>query len=409
MKAYVEAHGCSLNFGESREIEDLLSGNGWDIVNDSGDCDLAVLVTCVVIKKTERKMLKRVRALSNAPRLVIAGCMATACPEKAVAIAPGASFAPPGDLDAASSLLRAQRTLARPRTREGHGIVPISTGCLGGCSYCITRIARGPLRSRPPSQIEDAVQVLVREAPREVQLTAQDTAAYGSDIGTNLQALVQRICRLPFDFRLRIGMMNPAVAKVFLDGIVRVYEEPKVFKFLHLPVQSGSDRLLEQMCRRYTLDDFRRIVGTLRSAIPQVSLSTDLIVGYPGETEEDHEASLRLISEVMPDIVNVTRFSPRPGTEAAKAGSAVSGGVMKQRPREITELRFAVALERNRAWLGRRVTALATERGKNEATIFRTDEYKQIVVRGFLPLGRYCRVEVTGASSTRLEGNRIGD
>lgn len=408
MKAYVEAHGCSLSFGESREIEDLLSGRGWDIVDDFEESDLAVLVTCVVIEKTERKMLKRVKALADAPGLIIAGCMSTACRAKAEAIAPSASFVAPGDLEALSRLLPAPLGPARTRPREGYGIVPISTGCLGDCSYCITKIARGPLKSRAPSQIKDAVLAMVQNGPREIQLTAQDTAVYGADMGTDLPALVAEICRIPFDFRLRIGMMNPASAARILHHIAETYEEPKVFKFLHLPVQSASDRLLEQMRRRYTLNDCRKVVTSVRSSAPSATLSTDLIVGYPGETREDHKANLEFISEIMPDIVNVTRFSARPGTEAAEAGSFVAGAIMKQRSREITELRFAVALERNQEWLGRTVNALSTERGKKGTTILRSEEYKQIVVQEALPLGRYHLVEVTGATPTYLRGNRVG-
>lgn len=411
MKAYVEAYGCTLNFGESREIEDLLVEKGWEITNDPRDSDLAVLVTCVVIETTERAMLKRVSELADSPRLVVTGCMATACREKAKRLAPSAEFVAPGDLESFSRLLEspAPAKKAIAKERESYSIVPIATGCKGACSYCITRLARGELKSRAPAKIVEAVRRSVVSGPREVQLTAQDSAAYGCDIQTDLPAVVASVCRLPLDFRLRIGMMNPKSVLPIVDRIADMYLEPKVFKFLHLPLQSASDSLLEHMERGYSLDDFRSVVGRVRKTVPLVTLSTDLIVGYPGETEDDHRDNLSIISELKPDIVNVTRFSPRPGTKAADADKQVVGWKAKDRSREITALRFGISLERNRSWLGKSFTALATERGKNDSTILRNDVYKQIVVSKSLQLGRYYAIEVVDATPTYLIGSWAGD
>jgi MiaB-like tRNA modifying enzyme len=409
MKAYVEAYGCTLNFGESREIEDMLSAEGWELVEDQADADLAVLATCVVVEKTERAMMKRVRALSSVPRLVITGCMATAGSSKAAEIAPGVAFAPPGDLE---SVRRIAGNVGRPRAKKprapgSYCIVPLATGCTGRCSYCITKLARGELRSRSSERIVREVELAASSGPREIRLTAQDTAAFGSDSGTNIPELVDQLCRLPLDFRLRVGMMNPRSVLPIIDKIADMYREQKVFKFLHLPVQSASDRILSDMDRGYSAGDFRRIVKAVRKVVPEVTLSTDLIVGYPGEAEDDHRANLSLIEEQKPDIVNVTRFSARPGTKAAKADKQVVGWKAKDRSREITKVRFAVALAKDRAWLNRSVRALATENGKSHSTILRTDQYKQVVVAEELPLGRYYRVRVTGANSTYLRGSRI--
>ena len=188
-----------------------------------------------------------------------------------------------------------------------------------------------------------------------------------------------------------------------------MYLERKVFKFLHLPLQSASDRLLEHMERGYSIDDFVAIIRRVREDVPLVTISTDLIVRYPGESEEDHGENLSMISDLKPDIVNVTRFSSRPGTKAAEADGRVVGWKAKDRSRELTELRFQVALERNRSWIGKAITALSTERGKNMSTILRSDEYKQVVVPEVIPLGRYYGVKVVDATPTYLIGTRIGD
>jgi threonylcarbamoyladenosine tRNA methylthiotransferase CDKAL1 len=409
MKAYVEAYGCTLNFGETREIEDLLVERGWELVCDPGEADLVVLATCIVIETTERAMLKRIRELATTKRLLITGCMATACRDKAERIAPNASFVAPADLEAISSLIGGESVShsGGDRPPGSYGIVPIATGCKGTCSYCITRLARGDLRSRTTISIVDHVSREASRGPMEIQLTAQDSAAYGEDIGTDLPALVNEICRLPLDFRLRVGMMNPRSVLPIADRISNMYLQGKVFKFLHLPVQSASDILLEKMERGYRVSDFKAIVENVRASVPRLTLSTDLIIGYPGETESDHKSNLSLISEVRPDIVNVTRFSARPGTKAADAGSKVVGWKAKDRSREITDLRFEVAEELNRGWVGERVMALSTELGKNKSTILRNDEYKQIVVPGIHPLGEYFEVDITSATPTYLVGKKV--
>src|SRR4030067_975302 len=211
MRAYVEAFGCTLNFGESRESEDLLSGKGWSIVQSPEDSDLAVRSTCVVVEKTERAMVKRLAELRTVPKLIVTGCMATACREKAERVVPGAVFLHPGDLERMAEVIRTESRFSSPSKveRESYGIVPIATGCLGSCSYCITRLARGELKSRPLESIVGSVRDMVSAGPREIRLTAQDTAAYGADIGSSLPALVDGICGIPHDFRLRVGMMNP--------------------------------------------------------------------------------------------------------------------------------------------------------------------------------------------------------
>lgn len=400
-----------MSCGESREIEDLLASHGWELCDSPEGCDLVVISTCVVIETTERAMLKRLSELRHSPRLVVTGCMATARREKAEALVPEAHFVPPGDLDAMAAVLEDSGTVSAGEgvlVRESYAIVPIATGCMGNCAYCITRMARGALTSRDPSGIIDSVKGHVSAGPIEVQLTGQDTAAYGLDIGTGLCSLVRGICSVPGDFRLRIGMMNPRSALPIIHHLCEIYREPKVFKFLHLPVQSASDALLRGMGRGYEAEDFRRIVETLRSAVPDLTLSTDIIAGYPGENEEDHRANVGLIEEVRPDIVNVTRFSPRPGTRAADEPGQVVGWRAKQRSRELMKVRFRVALEKNRRWIGKRVSALATERGKSGTTILRTDEYKQIVVPEELGLRAFYEVEVVGATPTYLRGKRTG-
>jgi threonylcarbamoyladenosine tRNA methylthiotransferase CDKAL1 len=409
MRAYIESYGCTLNRGEACEIKEAMLSLGWEMASDPADADLSVLVACVVIEATENRMLKRLKTLSSFGRVIVTGCMATARREPALSVSPSAEFIPPGDIESLTALVGRIGSPAhdgRCRDEPGLVIVPIATGCRGQCSYCITRLARGDLRSRPTEDVVERVRKATSASPVEVRMTAQDSAAYGLDIGTGLIELVDCICGLENDFRVRLGMMNPDSVLPMLDRLPELYSDPRVFKFLHLPVQSASDRLLADMGRRYSVADFERVVSAFRSVAPESTLSTDIIVGYPGETEEDHEANVALIRRIRPDIVNVTRYSPRPGTKAFELGRGVVGWKAKERSRELTEARFEVSLARNRQLVGARRRALATERGKDDTTILRTDDYRQVVVTETLPLREFYEVVVDRATPTYLFGSR---
>lgn len=405
MKVYFEAYGCAMNIGESRELEERMLSLGWEPASSADDADLVVLSTCVVVAKTERNMMKRLVALSSVQRLLVTGCLVTTCREKAHEIVPDAEFVAPGDLEFFRKSLRVVGPPVVVPERDACTIVPLASGCNGSCSYCITRIARGRLVSRPVDRVIRSVEAAVKTGPREVQLTAQDAAAYGRDIGTDLPSLVKDVCELPYDFRVRVGMMNPRSVMSISNRVADMYREPKLFKFLHLPVQSGSDRMLRLMDRGYGSLDFMKLVSMVRERAPDLSLSTDIIIGYPGESDEDHERNLDLIVKSRPDIVNVTKFSPRPGTKAAESEDRVRGDVVKERSRQVTKVRFEVALRVNRAWVGREARALATEHVKDGTTVLRTDEYRQVVVPGILQLGAHYTVSIDDATPTYLVGS----
>jgi MiaB/RimO family radical SAM methylthiotransferase len=181
-------------------------------------------------------------------------------------------------------------------------------------------------------------------------------------------------------------------------------ELPAMMPFLHLPVQHGSDRILEAMNRRYTRETYLERIAAVRARVPDVALSTDIIVGFPGETDEDHRSTVEMLREVRPDIVNVTRFSPRQGTPAARARNQISGWVAKERSREMTNLRFEISLEINQAMVGRRERITITEEGKSGTSIGRTSSYKPVVVKGLHPAGSTMEVEIKKSAATHLFG-----
>ena len=185
------------------------------------------------------------------------------------------------------------------------------------------------------------------------------------------------------------------------------YGSDKVFKFLHLPVQSGDDAILESMRRQYTVSQFEEIVCRFRRAFPEITLSTDVIVGFPGESEEQFEATMELIRRVRPDIVNVTRFSPRDGTPAATMPGQIVGWKVKERSRRLTRLRFQIARETNERFIGREASVLVTEPGKPGTVLARTPEYRQVVLREPAAIGEFLRVKIDGARPTDLSGHLL--
>lgn len=412
MKVYVEAFGCTQNYGEARLMQEALAARGHALTMAEKDADVHVLVTCTVIETTERRMARRMMALEAFGKpLVVAGCMAAAQRDRVRALVPRAKLLPPRRWPEIVELLEAGTACGdRAADLESQGfewhdaIVPIAQGCAGRCTYCITRVARGRVTSYSADALAAQVRQRIERGAREIKLTGQDTAAYGLDTETDLAALLRGIDEIPGDFRVRVGMMDPLTVYPIADDLVGAYASEKIFKFLHLPVQSGSDEILEAMRREYTVGQFEEIVAKFRDAFPDLTLSTDVIVGFPGETEAQFEETMHLVRRTRPDTVNVTRFSPRAGTPAASLPNRVVGWRVKERSRRLTRLRFAVGRERNEAWVGREIEALVTEPGKDGTVLARTREYRQVVLREPAPLGAFAPVEIEGATPVHLLG-----
>lgn len=400
-----------MNQGESHDMALKLLALGHQRVQDESEADLAVINTCVVIKPTETKIMRRIRQLNQTGMdLVIAGCLpAVARADLASEFPDSILISPPeyGDFKELIMVKFGEGKGPMPTLPDSTtiGILPISQGCLGNCSYCLTKKARGDLTSYPELVILDRLRTLLKNGAREVQLTAQDTGCYGLDIGSDLGNLLSTVQAVDGDFMIRVGMMNPDSLNMVDGKVQTAWSGDKVYKFLHLPVQSGSDSVLKAMKRGYGVRTFEAQVVSFRSHFSRMSLSTDIITGFPGETDEDHRASVELIERVRPSIVNVTRFSPRAGTPAAKAKAQVPGWVSKERSREMTEVRFKMSSEFYQQFLGEETTILLTEIGKGESLVGRTIEYAPVAITAMArQLGERVEVKVTGAASTHLLG-----
>lgn len=405
MDVEVLTYGCAMNQADSEIIHGLLEARGHRIIPEDGD--VVVVNTCVVKLPTENKILKQLRELDAAGRrVVVAGCMPPTLSDLKEKF-PGFSLIGVNVFDIVDAVEAAYNSEVFVKV-EGHPsdkvcqpkkrvnpvveIVPVAEGCLGQCSYCITKLARGNLKSYPISKIVDQVCSAISSVVKEIWLTGQDTGAYGLDVRSSLPELLDRVTALEGDFRVRVGMMNPDHALQQLDKLVSAYENEKIYKFLHLPVQSGCDRILGDMKRGYKVDDFKQVVNTFRKSFKEFTLSTDVIVGYPTESETEFQETVSLVKEVKPDVLNVSRYWLRPGTKASELKQH-PGRVTKARSRVMGKVFQEVGLQQNREWIGWRGKALVSEPGTA-----RNQAYRPIIVDESIPLGNWVDVGVRDAT-----------
>ena len=414
---HIETYGCSSNRGESREIERALRDGGHRPADGPADADVAILNTCTVVEKTERNMLRRAEELADETAdLVVTGCMA---------LAQGEAFRDAG-IDAEilhwdavpSYALNGECPTVTPDAEpvlDGVvGLLPIARGCMSNCSYCITKFATGRVDSPSVDANVEKARALVHAGAKEIRVTGQDTGVYGWDTGDRkLPELLDRICAIDGEFRVRLGMANPGGIHGIHEELVDVFaRNEKLYNFIHAPVQSGSDEVLAEMRRQHRVDKFHEVVDEFDATLDHWTLSTDFIVGFPTESEADHEQSMDLLREVRPEKINVTRFSKRPGTDAAEM-KGLGGTVKKQRSKAMSALKMDVVGEAYEAMVGNTYEALVVEDGTGDSVKCRDNAYRQIIVQNAtergIEVGEFLTVEVTGHNTVYAFGTPVVD
>jgi MiaB-like tRNA modifying enzyme len=417
MKIHIKTFGCTANKADSHRIMQLLASQGHVFIDNPDSADLVIVNTCTVTQTTQQKVLKYINSVSDLDKdVVIAGCLPAAQPDTLAGIdSPSVTPASLDDITdivgsnfidsniVGSNGITAPAPYDVPILDGVTGIVSISQGCAGQCSYCIIKQARGKLVSRPVSDIVDEIRSLVQRGAREIQITSQDTSAYGMDMGVRLPELLRDVTAVEGDYMIRVGMMNPFTVIDIIDDVIESFKNSHIFKFLHIPIQSGSDRVLQHMNRKHTSKEFKHIIDTFRNNFPGMVISTDFIVGYPTETEQDFIDTLELLKEIRPQKVNITRYSPRPNTPSSKLRDLPSWK-KKERSRRLTEVHHTVNRELLRKRIGDTTHVLTTEVGKDNSTIGRDIYYNNIVVKEDLPLGNWYDVKITGSTITYLIG-----
>ena len=426
MRILIETYGCTLNQADSGIIAARLREAGHEVSSGlykGSGFDYLILNTCTVKMPTEQRILDRIgKARGMGKKLIVTGCMAGANRDLIAKAAPDAVIVSSGKMVDLPSVIERIETgkieglwmhsrvdKAALFRAEGDVIakLPISEGCLSSCSFCETKFARGPLNSFPEGSIVKAASMSIKAGAKEIQLASQDTGAYGLDRKTDIAELASRISQLEGDFKVRIGMLNPEHLHRYFDRLVDTYKSEKIYKFIHLPVQAGSDRVLSEMGRNYSVEEFREYVRELRKKVNGISIETDVIVGYPTETDGDFAETLKLLEDTRPNITNISRFGRRPH---ASAGSLrqLRSQIVKERSIAASRVARKIQHEDMSRHVGERWHVLITER--NDRSLSGRDERYRLVAFGSdKAVGDTADVEITGNTYACYIGMEIKD
>ena len=430
-KVRVQAFGCSANIADAEMIKGILYNSGYELTATRKNSDLNIIVTCAVKDATEHRMISKIKKYSKEKPLVVAGCLPKTSKKLVESFSPNSSLLGPQSLNRTVEVidgsLNGQKIVAlddsmstkvnipKMRLNPVVSIIQISSGCLSECSFCQTKLAKGTLTSYRIGDILRQVKDDVASNCKEIWLTSTDNGCYGLDLKTDLVDLLEKCSNIEGDYKIRVGMMNPMYVPRFLDRLISLYRNnDKVFKFLHMPVQSGSERILRKMKRGHTAKIFLDVVKELRKKIPEIAIATDIITGFPSESERDFEETLSLIEESQPDVINSSRYSPRPGTLAAKY-PRLGTRIVKERSTRLHTIIRKTTMRRNQIWYGWKGQILIDELLDEGKIQGRNYAYKPVIIeipgsKKFDPkqlLGQYLSIKVIEISNYSLLGELI--
>ncbi len=421
---YIEAYGCSANVADAEQMAGLLQEARFEKTEHLEEADIVVLVSCTVKSPAVNSFLNRLEEIKQQfpyKVMVIAGCVPQTEPElfgnfSLVGTKQIHNIVSVVEEALNDNIVKALETgemppLNLPKVRKNPivEIIPVSRGCLSACTFCKTKAARGNLQSYPLQEIVAVASKAVREGVKEVWLTSQDTFCYGFDIRTDVTALIKELVQIPGKFKIRIGMGNPLHLRHIKNELFPLLNHPKVFKFLHMPNQAGSDAVLKKMRRGDTNEEYKELVKELRKIVPDVTLATDIIVGFPGETDEHFWETQTTLRVTSPDIVNLSRFWARPGTAAAEM-EQVPGEIIKKRSSIITDMFHNISKMQNERWLGWEGEIIIDEKGTHPGQwIGRNDSYKPVIIEGDFRFGEIVNVRIEKATTFDLRGKVRGE
>ncbi len=419
MKVFIETYGCTFNQADSQIIAGVLEENQIDIVNSIDEADVIIVNTCYVKLPTENKVVYKIQQLQKQfpdKKIVVGGCMVEIDPEKLEKIGPNCSWIGPHQLNKAADVVNAtycgeiiresgfskESKVGVPKSVDDGliHIIQICEGCLGACTFCCTRFARGPLNSYPISDIVEEAKVAIENGACEIQLTAQDTAAFGRDSGEKLSDLIKEVANLDGDFRVRVGMMHPKNILNDVDEIIDAIKHPKVYDFIHLPIQSGSDKVLSDMRRGHTIAQYLDIISKFKKEIPDITLAVDIIVGYPTESDEDFDMTVELLENIKPSLIHLSKYQHRKGAISSSL-QEIPRPVMKKRSKFLSEIKSEITAEENLQLVGTVQNVLVVEKGSKGGFIAKTDTYIPVIVHD-VELGSFVKVKITDATATYL-------
>ena len=425
MRFYFETLGCRLNEAELQGWRRQVRAAGHAVEVDPVRADVVLLNTCAVTAKASRSSRKRARGLARlnpAANVVLTGCFSSLEGEVAQALE-GVDLVVDnsqkdrlveivlrelhGEKISAEAMAPAAPFYRDPRRTRG--FVKVQDGCRHRCTYCVVTIARGEERSRTPAEVVEECRKLVEAGVTEVVLTGVHIGGYGGDVGSYLSALVEAVLEGSGVERLRLGSLEPWAVD---DSLIGLLGESRLMPHLHLPLQSGSDAVLRRMARRCDVEQFSRIVEATRAARPRMNITSDIIVGFPGEREEDHEATVEAVRRLRFGDVHLFSYSSREGTPASRMKGALPGDVIRRRQGELREVVNAerdAGLQRE---LGRELPVLLERRLDDEGWEWSglSDTFRRVEVKLAEPGERrreVVRVVPTEISDGNLRGSEI--
>ncbi|KAJ8684413.1 hypothetical protein QAD02_020205 [Eretmocerus hayati] len=427
---YVKTYGCTHNSSDSEYMAGQLAAYGYNITDDKDIADLWIINSCTVKSPAEDHFRNDIDAGKKLGKhVVVAGCVPQGAPKST--FIEGLSIIGVQQIDRVVEVVEetlkgnsvrflsqkkeagkkvggASLTLPKIRRNPYVEIIAISTGCLNQCTYCKTKHARGELGSYRPEEIVERAKQAFDEGVREIWLTSEDTGAYGRDIGTNLPKLLWDLVEvIPDKCRLRIGMTNPPYILEHLEEMSKILQHPKVYSFLHVPVQSGSDKVLSDMKREYTRKEFEYIVDFLQARIPRITIATDIICGFPMETEEDFEETMDLCRKYKFPSLFINQFFARPGTPAAKM-TQVPAKEIKKRTKMLSDLFQSYEPYSNE--IGEVQDVLVTEIAHDKKHYVGHNKcYQQVLVPMDCEwMGKVVKVKIVSASKHSIKGEPVG-
>lgn len=420
----METFGCSFNQASSEIMQGILLDNKCDLVTSIIHSDFIIINTCIVKTNTEARILNRIKEYTEKfpeKGLLITGCMPEVLSDKLLPLNPKISMLGPHFtteiLNAIQSMIkgeqfiqigkRKEQKLCLPRNIQQPTIakVQIAQGCLNNCAYCITKHAMGSLHSYSSRKIVEEIKLDLNKGCKEIWLTAQDTGCYGSDSKSSLPELLKTIVQIPSEFRIRIGMMNPRSFLDIQENMTEILPHLKIYNFLHIPIQSGNGEILKKMNRQYSISEIQDVLIKFREIISDLSLSMDVIVGFPSETNDQFEDTISLIEQIKPDIVNISKFGARPKTLAAKM-KPVPTKIVKSRSTRLSIICNEISKSQNLNYMNnfpiQRVLIVSI--GKKGGVIGRTSNYKPVILEEKCDLGKFYDVKLVEASKNHLKG-----
>jgi tRNA-2-methylthio-N6-dimethylallyladenosine synthase len=431
-RIYIETYGCQMNLADSEIVLGIMKKHGYSLTDDISKADVILVNTCSVREHAEQRVIGRLssflRYKKRKPDLVIGvlGCMAERLKKRLIeeenladiVVGPDEyrklpqlvsdAFAGHKGIAVKLSKVETYDDITPLRTEGISAWITVMRGCDKFCTFCVVPFTRGRERSRPLDSIVKEVEMLSSQGYREVTLLGQNVNSY-RDGNYDFADLLSAVARVDRNMRIRFTTSHP---KDMSDKLIQtIAEHPNICNYIHLPVQSGSDRILELMNRTYDRKHYLELVRKIRETIPGVSLSTDIIAGFPTETEEDHKMTLSLLEEVRFDGAFMFKYSPREGTKAYAMGDDVPDEVKVRRLTEIIELQQKISYEINQELIGKEVEVLVEGESKRspEQWMGRTDTNKVVIfpkLESVKP-GDYVIVRINKANSATLFGDIV--